>query len=103
MKWHLSCEESLLLNLYKRQGAVFMAQASSYVTITADSYRLTQTERAFPKGDYITVKLHTTLGTILVHNAEWYPSQSSIALGTESLRGSQQARQRAQAEGPGLW
>lgn len=35
MKWHLSCEESVLLNLYKRQGAVFMAQASSYVTIRA--------------------------------------------------------------------
>lgn len=39
MKWRLSREESLV-NLYKRQGTVFTAQASSYVTITADSYHV---------------------------------------------------------------
>lgn len=81
MKWRLSREESLV-NLYKRQGAVFTAQASSNVTITADSYRLDLKERAFPKGNYITVELHTTLGTILVHNAERRQPQRSVALGT---------------------
>lgn len=83
MKWRPSREESLL-NLYKRQNAVFTAQASSYVTITADSYRLVLKERAFPKGNYITVELHTTLGTILVHNAERHQSQRT---GYQSLFG----------------
>lgn len=79
MKWRLSREESLV-NLYKRQGTVFTAQASSYVTITADSYHVALKEWAFPKGNYITVELHTTLGTIMVHNAERCQSQRSVAL-----------------------
>ncbi len=86
MKWRLSCGESLL-NLYKRQGATSMAQASSYVTITADSYPTTR-EWEVPKGQLYYSRTAQTLGTILVHNAERCHTQCSIALGTVVSLGS---------------
>lgn len=86
IKWRLSCGESLL-NLYKRQGATSMAQASSYVTITADSYPTTR-EWEVPKGQLYYSRTARTLGTILVHNAEWRHAQCSIAPGTVVSLGS---------------
>lgn len=98
MKWRLSCEESLL-NLYKRQGATSMAQASSYVTITADSYPTTR-EWEVPKGQLYYSRTAQTLGTILVHNAERCHTQ--YCTGYRRLFGLMWAWQRARTEGTGL-
>lgn len=98
IKWCLSCGESLL-NLYKRQGATSMAQASSYVTITADSDPTTR-EWEVPKGQLFYSKTAQTLGTILVHNAEWHHSRpAQNCIGHRSLFGLSRARQGAQTEG----
>lgn len=64
-----------------------MAQASRCVTITADSYPTTR-EGEVPKGQLFYSGTAQTLGTILVHNAEWHHPRRNIAPGTVVSLGS---------------